>query len=154
MSTKKPHIKLHGKYGLNHTIALCFWCGEESGTIALLGASYNQQAPRTMFINYDPCDKCAERMTRGIQLVEFTNTPVVPAQIPLMKDVWPTGRWLVLKPDSFARIFRIESDPELYERIVKSRFGLVQPELFEKFMEHAPPSDPNSLANMEPQGHA
>ena len=33
-------IRLHKEHSLNPTLCTCFYCGKETGEIALLGASY------------------------------------------------------------------------------------------------------------------
>ena len=50
-------IKLSPKHGLNPTIPVCFWCGEERNEVALLGHSGDGrkhedfEAPRHMVID-------------------------------------------------------------------------------------------------------
>lgn len=53
-------IRLHPEHGLNPTLCTCFWCGEDTGEIALLGATYNGEAPMHMVLNYEPCAACKE----------------------------------------------------------------------------------------------
>ena len=53
-------IRLHPEHGLNPTLCTCFWCGEDTGEIALLGATYNGEAPMHLVLNYEPCAACKE----------------------------------------------------------------------------------------------
>lgn len=52
-------IKLSPKHGLNPTIPVCFWCGEERNEVALLGhigdgrKHEDFEAPRHMVIDYE-----------------------------------------------------------------------------------------------------
>ena len=41
-------IRLHKQFGLNPTLSTCFYCGQETGEIALLGASYDGEAPMNL----------------------------------------------------------------------------------------------------------
>lgn len=84
-------IRLHKKYGLNPTLSTCFYCGEETGEIALLGAGYNGEAPMHLCTSIEPCEKCREKYKDYVLLVEATqNTNDKPQ---------PTGRWLAIKKE-------------------------------------------------------
>ena len=70
----KDSIELSPKYGLNPTIKMCFYCGEESGEIAIMGRIREKgangkpvkdsdiEAPRQMLLDYQPCEKCKEKL--------------------------------------------------------------------------------------------
>ena len=70
----KDSIELSPKYGLNPTIKMCFYCGEESGEIAIMGRIREKgtdgrpvrgsdvEAPKHMFLDYQPCEKCKEKL--------------------------------------------------------------------------------------------
>ena len=49
------NIRLHKKYGLNPTLSTCFYCGKETGEIALLGAAYDGEAPMHLCTSLEPC---------------------------------------------------------------------------------------------------
>lgn len=84
-------ILLHKKYGVNPTLTTCFYCGEETGEIALLGAGYNSEAPRHMCISVEPCPKCKEKYKDYVLLVEMNEDAGGKHQ--------PTGRWLAIKKE-------------------------------------------------------
>ena len=84
-------IRLHKKYGLNPTLPVCFYCGEETGEIALLGAGYNGEAPMHLCINVEPCPKCREKYKDYVLLVETTQNGAGERQ--------PTGRWLAIRKE-------------------------------------------------------
>ena len=66
------NIKLSPKHGVNPTISICFYCGAEKNEIALLGkigGKNDLEAPRKTVLNYEPCEKCAEIMAKGITLI-------------------------------------------------------------------------------------
>lgn len=86
-------IRLHREFGVNPTMPVCFWCGEDTGEIAWLGAAYKDKAPRSMVMNYEPCTKCKAIMALGICVAEATS------------DNKPTGRWIVMSEDGAKRLF-------------------------------------------------
>jgi hypothetical protein len=62
----KNDIKLHKEHGLNPTIPICVFCGEDKNEIALLGADYKGEAPMHMAIDNEPCEECQEKLDGGI----------------------------------------------------------------------------------------
>lgn len=83
-------IRIHPKFGLNPTLCTCFYCGKETGEIALLGASCKDEAPRHTCVSLEPCGECKKRFKDSVLLVEATRTNGDPA---------PTGRWLAAKKE-------------------------------------------------------
>lgn len=104
-------IKLSPRYGLNPTIPVCFWCGEDRNEVALLGRISDGQgyedvkAPMHMVIDYEPCEKCHANMVLGVTLLEATDRPNDVTKIEMQKGVYPTGRYLVIKRDVAKEIF-------------------------------------------------
>lgn len=107
----KNDIRLSKKYGLNPTIPICFWCGKERNEIALLGhigdgrKGEDIEAPKNMFIDYEPCDICSQNMRLGVSVIEADTVPAFEGQPEIQKGTYPTGRWCVIKPDAADRIF-------------------------------------------------
>ena len=97
-------IKLSEKYGVNPTIPVCFFCGEEKNEVALLGKITDKQtkeeieAPMRMVIDYEPCDKCKEQWSKGVAIIEVTHTDLGRPEI--APNAQPTGRIVVLKPEA------------------------------------------------------
>lgn len=96
------NIKVSSKYGLNPTIPVCFFCGEEKNEVALLGkiTDKNKQeieAPMKTVIDYEPCDKCKEMWEQGVAIIEVTYRNL--GRPCIAKDVQPTGKVVVLKPE-------------------------------------------------------
>ena len=115
----KDSIRLSEKHGVNPTIPICFFCGEEKPEIALLGKLKNdEEAPRNAVINYEPCDNCKALMEQGITLIEATEQPIEKGMPPISNNavvngvnkvsVYPTGRWVVLKEEAFKKIFDVD----------------------------------------------
>jgi hypothetical protein len=123
-------IRLHPEYGVNPTIAVCFWCEQDKNEIVMFGAAYRGQAPHRMVINYDPCPTCKETFEKGIACIEVSDTPKGD-QAPLSQDkgqrAYPTGRYAVIKPDAMERI--VTNDTARAE-IMKHKQCLIDVEAF------------------------
>lgn len=118
-------ITLSPKYGVNSTIPVCFWCGEEKNEIALMG-HVRERDPRTgkavngsdvkmpmkVVIDYSPCDCCQEKFGQGVHVIECTDV-VTDGRSPITTDEmgnpqYPTNRSIVLKPEAARRIFNVD----------------------------------------------
>lgn len=83
-------VRLSPKYGVNPTLAVCFWCGEERGDIALLGrigGREDREAPRRSVVDFQPCDKCRASMNSGFTLMETTAHPNGVCSAPMQAGV-------------------------------------------------------------------
>ena len=118
-------IRLSPKHGLNPTLPICFFCGEEKGEIALMGymnpdkkrGKYAEdvEAPKHMILDYEPCDKCKEAMSKGITMIGVSKS--APDGRPqIAHGMYPTGAWCVVSEDFIRRTI---SDSELAEDIIK-----------------------------------
>ena len=111
---KKDSIKLSPKYGVNPTIPVCFWCGEDKNEVAMLGhigdgrKGEDIEAPKRMVLDYGPCDKCNESMNLGITCVEVTDIPPHEGMPEFLDGHYPTGKWVVIKPEAAKRIFDLD----------------------------------------------
>lgn len=131
-------LKLSPKHGLNPTISVCFWCGEEKDEIALLGHIGNVrkgediEASMRTIINYEPCPSCLAKMDSGFTIVETTTSPNDTTSVPIQEGIYPTGRFVVIKHEVAKRIFRID------EGMAKA---FLRADLFQKiFHEEAEPT--------------
>lgn len=129
-------IKISPKHGLNPTIPICFWCGEEKNEIALMGhigdgrKHKDIKAPMHAVINYEPCERCAEAMASGFTVIEATGTQNWVTDKEMQEGVYPTGKWTVLKREAARRIFtglddsvdKAFLDASVYDKI----FGSIQ----------------------------
>ena len=113
-------INLHPKYGLNPTVCTCFWCGEDTGELALLGAAYPGGAPGRMVMNYEPCPACKEQFAKGITLIETTTRPRE-GQPAIDGTNYPTGRIVVITEEAARRIF----DGTFAARVLRARKVLI-----------------------------
>lgn len=115
------NLRLSKKYGVNPSVGICFWCGEGKEVI-LFGANRGKEAPREVLVNYEPCDKCKNGMSKGITAIEAQETPLQDGQQPIQETpngptLWPTGRWFVLTEEA---IIRMVQEP-MAEQILKKR---------------------------------
>lgn len=120
------NIRISPKYGVNQTIPVCFFCGEEKNEVALLGrigkGKNDIEAPHHMILDYEPCEECKKKMDTGITLIEITDTPNSENQSPIATDAYPTGNWWVVTED----FIRNNIQPhELAEQIIQHRKTLV-----------------------------
>ncbi len=113
-------INLHPRYGLNPTVLTCFWCGEDTGELALLGAAYPGEAPMHMVMNYEPCPACTAKFEKGIMLIETTAQPSN-GRPAIDGANYPTGRSVVITEESARRIF----DGPLAARVLRARKVLI-----------------------------
>lgn len=114
-------IEISPNHGLNPTIPVCFWCGKEKNEIALLGRIREKtknrfganvtkrgsdiEAPRRMVIDYEPCDDCKRMWDSGIAVIEAQDCPVQAGQPEIQKNVYPTGRLVVVTVEGADRVF-------------------------------------------------
>ena len=124
-------IKLSKKHGVNPTIGTCFYCGEPTGEMAFLGAlPGDAKAPMYTTLNYTPCDKCKEKMSEGITVIECSyisgDRPAF-SKDSAGKPVYPTGRWCVLRKEPAKEIFGLSDNVEkicvdfpIYENLMKA----------------------------------
>lgn len=85
-------IRLHKQHGLNPTLCTCFYCGQETGEIALLGAAYDGEAPMHLCTSVEPCAACKEKFKDAVLILE--------ARPDERDKLQPTGRWVAVKKEA------------------------------------------------------
>ena len=130
----KSDIRLSKKYGVNPSIPICFWCGQEKNEIALLGhigdgrKGEDLEAPRNVLLDYEPCDGCQKNMALGVTVMEAGISPIFKNQPEFQPGPYPTGKWIVLKKEAADRIFgdelkghnKIFVDSETFKHFVQT----------------------------------
>jgi hypothetical protein len=135
MGGRTNSLRISPKHGVNPSVGVCFWCGEDDGTVLLAGKmksteeDSDPEAPRRMCASLEPCKQCEENMALGITLMEATDEEIsrvegFSSSHAVRKPV-PTGRWWVLKEDAIRRLVQ---PPELVEHILKAGKSYIDPE--------------------------
>lgn len=92
-------IRLDPTYGVNPSVGICFWCGEDDGTVLLFGRMKDgKAAPRRACVSLEPCPSCKEKRALGITFEEWDED-----------SGSPTGRWAVVTEDAVRRMIADES---------------------------------------------
>jgi hypothetical protein len=113
-----PNIKLHKKHGLNPTLEICFVCGEDKGSITLLGNAYKDQAPTHMILNKEPCDKCKSYIENdGVILISVKDDENG-------ENPYRTGSFWVIKKEAAEKL-GIKNPISFIEDSVVKEIGLI-----------------------------
>ena len=112
----KGSITLSPKHGVNPSLAVCFYCGKDSGTIVLPGRMKGDaEAPRRAVWGMEPCKECAGYMAQGIILISVRSGP--PDRNP-----YRTGGWVVVRDEAVRRMITTQ---ELLAQVLKCRWAFV-----------------------------
>ena len=113
-------IQLHPTLGVNPKLCVCFYCGKETGEIALLGRYNPKEVQDTWFIvtNKHPCAWCKDNMVKGIVCIEANETLTGPQ---------PTGAYAVLKVEA---VERMPLDPAMKNKLLHKRLGYFEPKVW------------------------
>jgi hypothetical protein len=95
--------RLHPEFGPNPTISTCFYCDESKKIVVLLGASYKEQAPMNMVLEFEPCDECQKKYADYTLLIEAKTEAHADSTSKCCGEDRPkfTGRWCALHRDCF-----------------------------------------------------
>lgn len=64
-------IRLSEQHGVNPSVAVCYYCGEDTGELILAGRlPEDQEAPRRAVWSKKPCAQCERYMQQGVILIE------------------------------------------------------------------------------------
>ena len=145
-------IRLSPKHGLNPTIPVCFFCGQEKNELVLLGKmpakkhtantawgtkstvvdDPDPKAPMHAVIDYEPCDACKQAMARGNALIGVVDHPRADGQPPIAsdgrQDLYPTGQFMVINDHGIQGIFQKSAA----QTILKNKKALVPQELLDE----------------------
>lgn len=100
-------IRLSPKHGVNPSVTLCFFCGQEVGVVLFGLMEGDQQAPRRCVTDMEPCDECKGWMEKGIILIgidpELSDPKLGPG------GFWRSGHYVTVKEEAFRRGFTGEA---------------------------------------------
>lgn len=129
-------ITISPKYGVNPTIPVCFFCGEEKQEIALLGKLKGDvEAPHRMCLDYEPCEKCKQAFTQGILLVGVVTHPLPDNRPPIQENLYPTGSYMLVT-ESFIERF-LADDIKTKEQVLKTRKLLLEEPVIQHLQKQA-----------------
>ena len=128
-------IPISPKHGVNPTVPVCFWCGEMKNEIAFLGRLKGDiEAPPSMILNYEPCDKCKENWAKGVALLKASKMPFTQNQVPFQgsvargDDVYVNGAVMVIKVEALKRL---NLGDDITESAIKEGILLMESEVFD-----------------------
>lgn len=81
-----------------------------------------------MVIDYEPCDRCRVQMDQGVLIIEASDAPVMANQREIQRDVYPTGRWAVVRPEAAAQMFGSDAT----ESVLRHRKVFIDVRLWEQ----------------------
>ena len=122
-------VKISPRHGLNPSIPICFWCGEEKNEVVLLGKMNKEdsEAPRRILIDYEPCEKCKKAFEQGIQVIGVNTTPFFDNQEPLKKEgdarLYPSGAYFIATEQWVNRVI---ADEDIRNSTLKTRKLLME----------------------------
>lgn len=143
----RSSIHLSPKHAVNPTCGVCFWCGEDDGTVALCGLTSlvnehgdmvksDVEMPHRTVMGYEPCPACVENREGKIFIFEATGHPNGNDAGPIREDLYPTGNWGVLTDNGAECLF---DPPEMLEAVLKARVAAVSPDAWEKIQKLGEP---------------
>lgn len=125
-------IRLSEKHGVNPSMGVCFYCGEDDGTIILPGRLKNDvEAPRRAVWSKEPCAKCKELMRQGVMLLEVRDGESG-------ENPYRTGRMWVLKDEALRRMV----NPEAAEAGIRHRVMFLEEQTAKMIGLHDQPATP------------
>ena len=125
----KDSIRLSKEHGVNPSMSICFYCGETKELLLLGKLKNDEEAPRKMMIDYEPCEDCKEKFSRGILIIEAIEEPKYEGQPEITKNVYPSGPHWVVKKQVIQKLI---ADKDLVEDIIEKRAMFVTKETAEE----------------------
>lgn len=117
-------IKLSPKHGVNPSMEVCFYCGEDDGTVMLPGRLPDDaEAPRRGVWTKEPCEKCKGLMAQGVMLISVRDGETD------VDNPYRTGKVAVVTNEGIRRMVNPAS---LAEQIIAKRVAFVPDEAWKK----------------------
>lgn len=123
MTLRRPEFQEHEEYGLNPTVMVCLYCGQDTGCIALMGNSMTGRAPARAVLSLKRCKKCEKEYRNAVMFVEMVEDG---------GQLRPTGRWAALSKEWPG--LKDVDDPRIKE-MIRTEYVLVDPEVFQMLFE-------------------
>ena len=91
---RKKNILLSTKHGVNPSLQVCFYCGEDIGVLLLGRLPNDEKAPRKMCTDIEPCDKCKDKIGDNVILIEVNRKK---NGLQVQDNLWANGTYWVVK---------------------------------------------------------
>ena len=117
-------IFLSPQHGVNPSMMQCFYCMKDHGLVLFGRLRGDQEAPRQVCLDKEPCDECKKHMETGVILISVDASRSDDPQNP-----YRTGGWVVITEDAIRRIVKPK---ELSEDICRRRMAFVPDDAWDK----------------------
>lgn len=115
-------IRMSPKHGVNPSVAVCFYCNEDTGELILPGMLRgDKEAPARAVWDRVPCDKCKQHMRDGVILISVRDGESG-------DNPYRTGGWCVVT-DAYIR--RVVTETDLAEDICSKRVAFIPDEAWD-----------------------
>jgi len=124
-------MMLSRKFGLNPSLGVCFYCGDENGEVVIPGLLRSKkdgqdvEAPRRAVWHKEPCARCQGFMAEGIIMISVDESKSDDQQNP-----YRTGGWVVLKEEALRRIGL--QPPELEAAVLRQRVCFIADDAWDR----------------------
>jgi hypothetical protein len=119
-------LTLSPKHGVNPSVGLCFFCQKAKEVLLFGRMKGDEQAPREVVANMEPCDECAGLMKQGIILIS-----VDPAQSEDKTNPWRSGGWCVVRAEALERWKEAGMDAAVVDSMLDHRFGFIEDQVWD-----------------------
>lgn len=126
---KDRGIRVSEKHGVNPSIAVCWYCGDDTGELILPDKlAGDAESPRRAVWHKEPCPKCQDHMRQGVILIGVNREP--------RKGEEPdrSGHFLVVREEWVRRSI---TSPELVVDILRKRMAFIPAELARMMLEQS-----------------
>jgi len=122
---KDGFVRVSPKHGVNPSMAVCMFCGEYTGEIALMGMLRGDvEAPRKVVLNDNPCTQCKDIFNQGILFM------CVKGDSNRYEGLdWFTGKYSVLREEAMSRLPFTDAAKE---EIIKKKKAALDEETWDK----------------------
>ncbi len=118
-------IRVSPQHGVNPSMGVCFFCGQDDGTVVLPGRLRgDEQAPRRAVWTREPCPACKVLMEQGVMLISVDEKRTTDRDNPFR-----TGKIAVIRDSGIARMI---TNAELLADILEKRVCFVPDDAWAK----------------------
>lgn len=93
-------MKLSKKYGVNPSISVCFFCGEDKGLVLGGRQTKDAELPKKAIYDFEPCDACKKLQEDGVMLIGIRND-IPPTRA---EDIIKSGHYIVITDEGMKKL--------------------------------------------------